>query len=259
MAQQREARVAAVTELSATTRVLELEPAERLDFVGGQYLIFNSGLTLPDGKLAKRAYSILSPDAEQARITIAVRKIGDGPASSWMHARAVGDVVPFSGPWGKWLADDARPRRTLVVATDTGITAALGLVRGAAFAPQRATAELVWLVERDDYFVPESFVRAALPAGAHALRVHPGDGGEDVPLGRVEIAPGEEIAVVALGPTRWGWPAAVALATLAPPRLLLYMLMSLIAAVREPRVAVPEGAEPSAIPDAAEAYVRSAR
>jgi hypothetical protein len=34
--------------------------------------------------------------------------------------------------------------------------------------------------------------------------------------------------------TRWGWPIAVALATLSPPRLLSYMLMSLLAALREP-------------------------
>lgn len=42
------------------------------------------------------------------------------------------------------------------------------------------------------------------------------------------------IATLYLAPSRWGWPAAVALATLASPRLLLYMLMGLLAALREP-------------------------
>ena len=37
-----------------------------------------------------------------------------------------------------------------------------------------------------------------------------------------------------LAPTRWGWPAAVALSVLATPRLLIYMLSTLIAALREP-------------------------
>jgi hypothetical protein len=43
-------------------------------------------------------------------------------------------------------------------------------------------------------------------------------------------------AVVAarLAPTRWGWPAAVALAVFATPRLLLYQLMTLIAGLRAP-------------------------
>jgi len=42
----------------------------------------------------------------------------------------------------------------------------------------------------------------------------------------------------------WGWPAAVALATLASPRLLVYMLMGLLAAIREPKV---PGQEPQGI------------
>jgi NADPH-dependent ferric siderophore reductase len=168
VAVQKTARVVAIEDLSPTTLVLELAPDERLDFVGGQYLIVNSGIALPDGKLAKRAYSILSPDADQARLSIAVKRIG--PGSSWLHARAIGDEVPFSGPWGKFLADDARPRPTLIVATDTGITAALGLVRGQAFAPQLLRSELLWLVGDDAYFLPEAWVRARLPSGLRLRR-----------------------------------------------------------------------------------------
>lgn len=41
--------------------------------------------------------------------------------------------------------------------------------------------------------------------------------------------------------TRAGWPIAVALATLSPPRLLSYMLMSLLAALREPGRPRPAG------------------
>jgi hypothetical protein len=66
------------------------------------------------------------------------------------------------------------------------------------------------------------------------------------------------VGVLMLAPTTWGWPAAVALAMLATPRLLLYMFTSLLAAVREPDP--PEGDVPPVhIPDAAETYVSSAR
>jgi hypothetical protein len=41
-------------------------------------------------------------------------------------------------------------------------------------------------------------------------------------------------ATLALARTRWGWAAAVVLGTLAPPRLLTYMLSSLIAALGQP-------------------------
>ena len=172
MAIPKEARVTRVTELTPTTRLVELEPTAPLGFVGGQYVIVNSGLTLADGKLAKRAYSFISADEEQARVLMAVRRHGAGAASNWMHTRQIGDLVPFSGPWGKWLADDATPRRTLIVATDTGITAALGLVRGRAFAPQRARASIVWLVESAGYFLPDDIVRTTLPDGV-AFRREP--------------------------------------------------------------------------------------
>jgi hypothetical protein len=42
------------------------------------------------------------------------------------------------------------------------------------------------------------------------------------------------VAAVVLAPTRWGWAAAAALSVLASPRLLTYMLGSLLAALREP-------------------------
>ena len=40
-----------------------------------------------------------------------------------------------------------------------------------------------------------------------------------------------------LAPTRWGWPAAVALSILATPRLLIYMFMTFLAILRTPRYA----------------------
>ena len=62
---------------------------------------------------------------------------------------------------------------------------------------------------------------------------------------------------VALARTRWGWAAAVTFATLASPRLLVYMLTGLLATVRRPRIAGEP--EPGAIPGAAEAFLRAAR
>ena len=52
------------------------------------------------------------------------------------------------------------------------------------------------------------------------------------------------VAALRLAPTRWGWASAVALATLSPPRLLTYMLIGLLAALRPDR----RGAEPTGFP-----------
>jgi ferredoxin-NADP reductase len=172
MAVAKKGRVTEIRPLSPQSRVLTLELEEPLGFVGGQYLIFDSGVVLEGGKLAKRAYSILSSDAEQRRVEVAVRRIGDGPGSSFMHRAEVGSVLPFSGPWGKYLPDDARPRRSWLLATDTGISCALGLITGERFTPQRAQATLRWLVESDDYFLPSAWVRERLPAALGAFAVH---------------------------------------------------------------------------------------
>jgi hypothetical protein len=67
------------------------------------------------------------------------------------------------------------------------------------------------------------------------------------------------VGALFLAPTRWGWAAAVALATLASPRLIVYMLTGLLAAVREPDPPRGEGPYDLPPPDAAEVYVSSAR
>jgi hypothetical protein len=58
------------------------------------------------------------------------------------------------------------------------------------------------------------------------------------------------VVALRLAPTRWGWAAAVALATLSPPRLLSYMLMSLLAALRPDRdpTAPPPGGQSGGSP-----------
>jgi ferredoxin-NADP reductase len=184
MAQAKIATVVDARTLGPDTRMLELE-VPPLGFVGGQYLFVNPGVLLPNVKPAKRAYSIVSADERQDRVTFVVKRLETGPASTFLHTAPIGASFEFSGPWGKYLPDDARPRRTLVVATDTGITAALGLVRGKAFAPQRPHAELLWLVESNAYFLPEAFVREAstirlrmepVPPVGHPERVATADG-----------------------------------------------------------------------------------
>jgi ferredoxin-NADP reductase len=87
-----------------------------------------------------------------------------GPGSGYVHDLGAGAEVTFSGPWGKMRPADDATGATLVLATDTGITAAIGLVRAARFAALRGACTLVWLRTAADYFVPESFVRARLPA-----------------------------------------------------------------------------------------------
>ncbi|HXG26227.1 MAG TPA: glycosyltransferase 87 family protein [Candidatus Binatia bacterium] len=65
------------------------------------------------------------------------------------------------------------------------------------------------------------------------------------------------LVVLALARTRWGWAAAVTLATVSPPRLLVYMLMGLLAALRHPRIAGEP--DPNDLSDPSMVYGRSFR
>lgn len=59
------------------------------------------------------------------------------------------------------------------------------------------------------------------------------------------------VVALRLAPTRWGWAAAVALAVLATPRLILYQLMTLLASLRDPSAdVVAAGATKAAEPQA---------
>lgn len=56
------------------------------------------------------------------------------------------------------------------------------------------------------------------------------------PLAWAILAIAGTVATLVLARTRWGWAAAVAFSTLVTPRLLVYMLMTLLAALRRPSV-----------------------
>lgn len=165
MAVPRFARVTHIEALTPDTRALTLEADEPLGFAGGQYILIDSGLVASSGKAVKRAYSIVSADDDQRTLEFAVKRLPDAPGSGYVHGLAVGDIIRFSGPWGKLATVVAPGPRTLVLATDTGITAAIGLVRGARFASLVPTTRLIWLRTDAGYFVPDAFVQARLPAG----------------------------------------------------------------------------------------------
>jgi hypothetical protein len=96
-----------------------------------------------------------------------------------MLALEPGAELHFSGPWGKLtppaLALAPAPPLPLapalpdgpvwVLATDTGITAALGLVHGAGFAPALPHTTLCWWTASGDYFLSRAAVEARLPSG----------------------------------------------------------------------------------------------
>ena len=171
MAVAKTAQVVRTERLGPDTLLLDLCAAEPLGFVGGQYLILDSRIVLPSGKAVKRAYSLLTSDAEQRRFQLAVKRIPDGPGSAFVHGLAAGTDISFSGPWGKFVAWEGASGSTLILATDTGITAALGLLRAARFAPMLPRVLLIWLRASAEYFLSDGFAREQVPAGCGEVRI----------------------------------------------------------------------------------------
>jgi ferredoxin-NADP reductase len=172
MAQPRVAQLVKAERLGPEARLLRFALAEgEIGFAGGQYIIVNTGIELAGGKLAKRAYSILSSDDDQREFQIAVRRVGEGPGSNFMHRIEVGAELTFSGPWGKFVSNGESPGPRLVFATDTGITAALGLLQGLGSRARADATTAVWFVESEDYFLSASFVRNSLTGLCQNLAV----------------------------------------------------------------------------------------
>jgi ferredoxin-NADP reductase len=159
MAQQKIAILMGTERLGAETRLLSFSMTDSdLGFSGGQYIIVDSGIVIAGDRIAKRAYSILSTDKDQRQFQLAVRKIGDGPGSNFMHSLQPGAELKFSGPWGKFIMEMGIDGDNLVFATDTGITAALGLLESRAMRSMRNRTRVIWLAESEDYFLPFPFV-----------------------------------------------------------------------------------------------------
>lgn len=171
MAVAKTARVVGTERMGPDTMVLDLCAAEPLGFVGGQYLILDSRIVLPSGKAVKRAYSFLTSDAEQVHFQLAVKRIPDGLGSAFVHGLETGTDISFSGPWGKFFPREGASGRTLILATDTGITAALGLLHATRFAQLLPQTLLIWLRASPDYFLPAEFVRTHVPVDCGEMRI----------------------------------------------------------------------------------------
>ncbi|MBI4397560.1 MAG: FAD-dependent oxidoreductase [Candidatus Omnitrophica bacterium] len=167
MAEVKQAKVVSRDLLGeATCRVVcEMVEPRELGFTGGQYIIVNSKRLLASGKIGKRAYSLPSRDAEQNRFEFIVRQIPGGVGSKFIHELHRGDTFEFSGPWGKYLPVEGKAEKTLIVATDTGLTASLGLVRGQKFAAHLPWTHLLWFLPARDYFIPLERLHEWTPSG----------------------------------------------------------------------------------------------
>lgn len=158
------AQITRIDSHGADSRVIACQTDRDLGFRGGQYVLVDTGQTNDAGRPIRRAYSIISSDTDQRHIELAVKQIGAGVGSTYLHQRSVGDTLTLQGPVGKWHAGALAPDGpVLVIATDTGVSAALGLLRSRDLAGVLGQTCLLWLAAGKTYFLPPDYVRDALP------------------------------------------------------------------------------------------------
>ena len=161
-------RIVAQELIGRSTRALDVVRADGAAWssVRGKYVILDTGLVLPDGKAVKRAYSLAPVERDGARCRLLVKRLGGGPGSDALHAAPIGAELSFSGPWGKLVPETGLDEETLFVATDTGITSALGVAGWG----QEERLSVLWLrAEEESFFDPERARAALANAGARFL------------------------------------------------------------------------------------------
>lgn len=103
----------------------------------------------------------------------------------------------FWGLGGAWddggYAPDARPRLVAVQAGSSAGESSLSM--------SEPVGARVFVDESRGLSLRVPFVRAPLPTGSHSFRVRTGDGADDIAVTAVDVAPGESVAIVPLGPT----------------------------------------------------------
>lgn len=100
---------------------------EALPFIPGQFIQIHFE---HDGDMKRRSYSIATVPSDPAdpnspenfdHIEMAVSYVEGGAATQLLSAMAPGDEVQASGPVGRFVLGDERPKRYVLVATGTGV------------------------------------------------------------------------------------------------------------------------------------------
>jgi ferredoxin-NADP reductase len=131
-----------------------------LEFVPGQFI--NVHFDTASGG-THRSYSIANPPRPDGLLEIAMSPVEGGLASIALAALEPGEVIPASGPFGRFVLRDEEPCRYVLIGTGTGITPYRSMLPSLAARLEtgfRAHVVLgVW--RREELLFGEDFIAAA--------------------------------------------------------------------------------------------------
>jgi phenol hydroxylase P5 protein len=112
------AEVAAIQALSPTIVEVRLKLDRSMQFQAGQYV--NIALPKVDGS---RAFSIANPPSIDDEVTLHVRLVPGGAATSYIHNELqVGDSIELSGPYGQFFVRTSDEKDTIFIAGGSGLS-----------------------------------------------------------------------------------------------------------------------------------------
>lgn len=165
MAKVNTAKITQINDVQKGSRILtfELIGEESLVYIGGQYVILNSGIKLSEEKFSKGSYTLLPGNGSQQSFCIAAKKVG--VCSKFLVETAqVGDELQFSGPWGAKKVENFKPKKeTLVLVTDTGISAAIAILNNSLVTACLNQVKIIWMQSATEDFIPLPIVIEMLP------------------------------------------------------------------------------------------------
>jgi ferredoxin-NADP reductase len=92
---------------------------QTLNYIPGQFISIHFE---NDGKPLRRSYSIATIPGQGDFIEFAISYVKGGPASELLMNLQEGEILPFSGPYGRLILRDEPLNRLFLVATGTGVT-----------------------------------------------------------------------------------------------------------------------------------------
>jgi ferredoxin-NADP reductase len=150
-----------VISLTAKVRHLKFKRQDGapLEFVPGQFVSFH--FPGEDGKEIRRSYSLASIPGQTPYIELALGYVEGGRASEKLFALKPGDTLTMSGPYGRLILRDEKPKRYIMVATSTGVTPYRAMLPALAERLQQGDLQVVILLgvqKQEDALYKDDFL-----------------------------------------------------------------------------------------------------
>ncbi|MCX6733980.1 MAG: FAD-dependent oxidoreductase [Candidatus Peregrinibacteria bacterium] len=133
----------------------QLLKPEEISFIAGQFVT----IKVEDGnpKLFFRSYSIMSPPSQKKIISTCIKLVPAGRATPWLTTVSEGTDISMMGPLGKFVFHESPNKRSIFVATGTGITPLRCMIEDQLEKGNTTDMHLIWgfRFEKDIFYTEE--------------------------------------------------------------------------------------------------------